>query len=119
MIGTESHRSELEGRLQTNGFDMEFAKASDQFISLDASETLRRFMIDGWPDEAMFQELISELLGRARKDNRKVRAFGEMVALMWADGHCDATLRLEEMWARLCQHDSFSLFCAYPKTGFA
>jgi hypothetical protein len=119
VIGTESHRRDLETRLEKSGFDLELAKASDQFISLDAGETLRRFMIDGWPDDALFQQMISELLGRARKDNRKVRAFGEMVALMWADGHCDATVRLEEMWSRLCQHEAFSLFCAYPKTGFA
>jgi hypothetical protein len=40
------------------------------------------------------------------------------VALMWADGDCGATVRLEHLWSRLCTQESFSLFCAYPKTGF-
>lgn len=118
VIATESHRRDLECRLQTNGFDLELAKIYDQIILLDAAETLQLFMTNGCLDEVAFQQLISSLLGRARKDNRKVRAFGEMVALMWAEGHCEGTVRLEEMWARLCQNESFSLFCAYPKTGF-
>jgi hypothetical protein len=27
-------------------------------------------------------------------------------------------VQLEHLWARLCARKSFSLFCAYPKTGF-
>ncbi len=38
---------------------------------------------------------------------------------MWAAGHCDATLRLEQLWNRLCKQETFSMLCAYPKTGFA
>ncbi|MDB5907289.1 MAG: hypothetical protein JWP34_1403 [Massilia sp.] len=85
---------------------------------LDAKESLAKFMVDGWPDEALFTRFIDDLLVRARSQHRKVRACGEMVALMWAAGHCGATVRLEHLWSRLCQQESFSLFCAYPKTGF-
>jgi hypothetical protein len=47
-----------------------------------------------------------------------VRAFGEMVALLWAQGHCGATVRLEYLWSRFCDQQGFSLLCAYPKSGF-
>jgi hypothetical protein len=119
IIGTHRHRSELEKRLQARGVDVGAAKQDDQLIVLDASATLARFMVNDWPDEALFANVVAELLARARKHHVKVRAFGEMVALMWADGHCEATVQLEHLWAHLCEEEAFSLFCAYPKTGFA
>lgn len=119
VIGTPRHLQDLEARLESNGFDLSAAIERDQYIALDAEATLKCFMINHWPDERLFEQLVGELLGRARKQHRNVRAFGEMVALMWADGHCQATIRLEEMWSKLCENESFSLFCAFPKTGFA
>jgi hypothetical protein len=41
-----------------------------------------------------------------------------MVALLWAQGHSGATVRLEHLWHSLCQEEAFALFCAYPRTGF-
>ena len=118
IIATEAHRAVLDRRLEERGFALGPARASDQFIALDAVETLSRFMVDGWPDEAKFKETVAGLLKRAGGDGRRVRAFGEMVALLWAQGHCAATVRLEHLWHRFCSEDSFSLLCAYPKSGF-
>jgi hypothetical protein len=119
VIGTAPHRQALEARLEANGFNLRVAVERDQYIALDAEATLQRFMVNHWPDQVQYEQLVGELLGRARKQHRSVRAFGEMVALMWAAGHCEATLRLEKMWGELCQNEAFSLFCAFPKTGFA
>lgn len=118
LIATPAHLAGLETRLLASGFDVAAAAERDQYIALDARTALDRFMVDGWPDEALFGQLVDELLLRARSSHRQVRAFGEMVALMWADGHCGATVRLEHLWNRLCAQESFALFCAYPKTGF-
>jgi hypothetical protein len=118
LIATPAHRSGLEVRLERSGFDVVAAAKRNQYIALDAKATLARFMVDGWPDEGLFTQLIDELLLRARSEHKKVRAFGEMVALMWEEGQCGATVQLEHLWARLCKKESFSLFCAYPKTGF-
>ena len=57
-------------------------------------------------------------LQRARSHARPVRAFGEMVALLWARGDNAATIRLEHLWQTLCLAQGFSLFCAYPRSGF-
>lgn len=118
VIATPGHRQELDRRLTIMGLHVDRAKSADQFLSLDAEETLAKFMIDGWPDEDKFADVVRNILQRAAGDGRKVRAFGEMVALMWAHGYHAATVRLEHLWHHLCQRESFALFCAYPKSGF-
>ena len=45
---------------------------------------------------------------------RPVRAYGEMVALLWDDGLVNAAIQLEAMWNELGRAHSFSLFCGYP-----
>jgi hypothetical protein len=99
-------------------FDLTALRSRDQYIPLDAEETLSKFMVDDWPEDRLFEECVTQLLGRARKNGRRARAFGEMVALLWAQGHNGATVRLEYLWQQLCKKENFSLLCAYPKTGF-
>jgi hypothetical protein len=118
VIATPSHRQALDQRLQASGIDVPSALAVDSYISLDAGDTLSLFMVDDWPDEERFKETVSGLLSRAGAQGRSVRAFGEMVALLWAQGQCGATVRLEHLWHRFCQQEGFSLLCAYPKSGF-
>src|SRR5207248_431872 len=45
--------------------------------------------------------------------------FGELVALLWADGNRAAAIRLEELWDDLGKTHSFSLFCSYPMHDFS
>jgi hypothetical protein len=118
IIATRIHRYALAERLEARGFDLDAARRRDQYIDLDAEQLLANFMIDGWPDDDLFERLITSLLHRARDSGRQVRAFGEMVAILWAAGHTAATVRLEHLWHSLCERESFSLFCAYPKSGF-
>ena len=76
-------------------------------------------MINGWPVENLFMQTVTEVISLARgTNNRKVRAFGEMVALLWAQGCNGATVQLENLWNKFCETEAFCLFCAYPKSGF-
>jgi DcmR-like sensory protein len=118
VIATAIHLHNLEQRLGARRIDLAVARANDQYIPLDAAETLSKFMVGGWPDDELFQQVVTELLARARHGGRRVRAFGEMVAVLWARGDQAATVRLEHLWNELCQARGFSLFCAYPKVGF-
>ena len=118
VIATRAHLIALDQRLWMRGVDVSAARDRDQYISLDATEALAKFLVKGWPDEDLFQQFVTELLGRAGGEGRRVRAFGEMVAVLWARGQAGATIQLEHLWHRFCQSKAFSLFCAYPKSGF-
>lgn len=118
VIATSEHLEALELRLKAHNFDLEAAKSDNFYIPLNAKETLSRFMINGWPEEDLFNEMVSEIISKAGQNGRKVRAFGEMVAILWAEGNNGATVRLEYLWNSFCQKQEFCLFCAYPKSGF-
>lgn len=119
IIATPQHVTALERLLWTEDFNLiATARSRDQYITLDADETLAKFMRNDWPDERLFREEISGVLWRARSQGRRVRAFGEMVALLWARGLSGATVRLEHLWNYFCEKEKLPLFCAYPKSGF-
>lgn len=118
VIATAGHLERLEERLLLAGFDADGAQDSGQLTALQAEDVLSQFMVNGWPNEQHFKQVVSSLLARARGDGRKVRAFGEMVAVLWARGEQGATVRLEFLWHQLCNSEGFSLFCAYPRVGF-
>jgi hypothetical protein len=118
VIATPAHRRALEQRLRKRGFDVDLAQAEDRYIALDAAETLAKFMVNGWPDDERFNQVVTDLITRARGNGRRVRAFGEMVALLWDQGNSGATVRLEVLWNKFCEAETFCLFCAYPETGF-
>src|SRR5262249_9911455 len=46
----------------------------------------------------------------------RVRAFGEMVPLLWAEGRQDAALALEQLWNDLVARLPLSILCGYPLT---
>jgi hypothetical protein len=123
VIATPAHLAALEVRLRRDeaegGFSLDGAAADNAYIALDAEQVLSRFMVGGWPDERLFDLEVESLLSRARGGGgRRVRAFGEMVALLWAAGHAGATVQLEHLWSALCARETLSLFCAYPRIGF-
>lgn len=114
VIATESHREGLEHLLQKHGLDLAGLKSSGQFVLLDAAQTLERFMVDGSPDPTKFTDVIGSLVAGVSQGRPGLRAFGEMVALLWAEGNYAAAIALEELWNGLQKSHSFSLFCAYP-----
>jgi PAS domain S-box-containing protein len=122
VIATKDHEEGLSQKLTSQGLNLADAMASGRYLVLDASETLARIMVGGLPDAARFSEIIGSVVGRAaaaaRDDNHRVVAFGEMVALLWAEGKLEAAIRTERLWNQLAKTYSFSLRCAYPMQGF-
>ena len=118
VIATRCIRDSLSASLQKQGLDIQLASRQGRFLSLDASESLARFMVGGEPDPALFREVIGTLIDQAstRADGRKSRVavFGEMVALLWAEGNRSAALALEKLWNDLAKTHAFHLHCAYP-----
>jgi hypothetical protein len=118
VIATAAHLEALEKRLAASGRSVASLISENLYVPLDAEKTLSKFMINDWPDENLFNKAINEVIVSAKGNGRKVRAFGEMVAILWAKGQVGATVRLEHLWNKFCENEAFSLFCAYPESGF-
>jgi len=114
VIGTPLHRERISRRLQSLGCDPSGPAAEGRYMALDAAETLSRFMVDGSPDPRRFADVIGPVIGQLACGGRDVRAFGEMVALLWSEGRQASAVRLEELWNELARRHRFALFCAYP-----
>ena len=118
VVATGKHRSSLVRRFPDFAIDLLSAQEERRLILLDAAETLARILVKGMPDSAQFSEIIGPLVSTANKDRTsggpRVTVFGEMVALLWADGSYQATNRLEQLWNELALRHRFSLHCAYP-----
>jgi PAS domain S-box-containing protein len=122
VIATKTHRDGLLQRLRARDLDIESAVEGGRFVALDAANTLSKILVGGWPNAALFGEIISDLVREARatagSEHLRVVAFGEMVALLWADGKAEAAIEMEKLWNQLAQEHSFSLRCAYPMKQF-
>lgn len=118
VIATNAHLSALEAKLEKCGHSIEALISDNKFIPVSAEDMLHDLLINDKPDEYKFNEAISGLLKHAKLNLKNVRAFGEMVAILWAEGKKDATLQLEHLWNKLCIQDSFCRYCAYPKELF-
>lgn len=122
VIGTPEHRAQIERAMSASGVLLGNAHRTRHYISLDAATVLARFMVDGMPDPGQFAEAIGSIMARVTRGEppRRMRVFGEMVALLWLEGNRTAALRLEDLWNDLYDSaGSFSLYCAYPMRGFA
>lgn len=116
VVATGGHRAALDEALLGMGVDAPGARRSGHYVVLDAAETLASFMVDDMPDAAKFVEIVGGVVGTARADGSTVRAFGEMVALLWEIGNVAAAIELESLWNDLARHEQFTLLCAYPTT---
>jgi signal transduction histidine kinase len=119
VVATHSHRIAIQRRLAETGIDLSRAIESGRYVVLDAVDTLSKFMIGGQPDSRQFHESIGETIASLTRRSRRVHAFGEMAALLWADGNQEAAIRVEELWNELFRRHRFALFCAYALSGFS
>ena len=118
VIATRNHGDALEHRLRESGLDLGFLRTEDRFISAPAEGTLAQVSVEGRPDAARFRNVIDPLVARAAADGRRVRLFGEMVGLLWAQGRYADAVHLEQLWNRYLEGRALPLLCAYPRERF-
>lgn len=121
VIATEAHRAAILQHLRGRLIDVEKAQKMGSLIILDAQQTLDLFMLDGAPDEERFENSVGKLIGdvlAAGEDRVMIRAYGEMVDVLWKHGNPDAAIRLEILWNRLAQRHGFALLCGYSMGNF-
>jgi hypothetical protein len=114
VIATAAHRRAFEARLRQAGVDLDAAADRDAYLVLDAAELVGEFMAGDQLDGAGFRREIGALIEAASAGGRPVRAYAEMVAMLWDAGLVNAAVQLETRWNELRREYAFSLFCGYP-----
>jgi signal transduction histidine kinase len=118
VIASSSHRNEIAQVLINQKVNIEKARREGIYIDLDASEVLSQIMLNGKPDKDLFEKIVGSLIINASKNGLRVRAFGEMVSILWKIGNKNGALELEKYWNDLRKKEQFVLLCAYPMGEF-
>jgi hypothetical protein len=117
VIATPAHRRAFEARLTDAGADLAGAARSGAYLALEARQAADTFTRDGRLDRDGFERTIGSLIGQAGRGGSRggpVRAYGEMVSVLWDAGLVSAAVELEQLWDDLGRRHSFSLLCGYP-----
>jgi hypothetical protein len=115
LIVSAEHRELFCDHLDQLGADPAASIAARQLVVLDAQQALAEFMRNGQPDWLQFQATISRAMRQLVRTSETagLRAYGEMVGVLWKARQFDAAIRLEQLWNKLLEQSSFSLYCAY------
>jgi hypothetical protein len=113
-IATRAHRLLLARHLADHGLDIVALRHEEQFVALDAAETLAKIIVDGKPDVIRFAEVVGACIDRAATRYPRVWIFGDMVALMCAHGDHMGAVRLEKLWRSFNKARPVFRYCAYP-----
>ncbi|MCW5982017.1 MAG: PAS domain S-box protein [Bryobacteraceae bacterium] len=116
LLATPDHSRIFFRAIKSAGANPRAALRSGRLVMQDAGQTLERILIDGRPDRERFQSVIGAAARtlKSRAGCAGLRAYGELVALLWEQGQRSAALALEELWNELLRSVGFQLFCAYP-----
>ena len=120
VVATESHRKRIVQRLQAQGVDVAAAIKQGRYFAFDAAEALSTFMESAGPSRERFQATFGPVVRKAeaasRSMEKKVVLFGEMVALLCAEGKTQAAIELERIGKEMAQAPFLHLRCGYPMT---
>jgi hypothetical protein len=120
IIATPGHRSSIEQELAVRLIDVAAARRAGHLISLDAQETMACFLTGETPDPEAFRSHLGGVVERAQagRSTTIVRAYGEMVDVLWQQGRTDVAIRVEVLWNLLATSYGFDLLCGYSMGSF-
>jgi hypothetical protein len=119
IIATPGHIQCIVENLAAAAIDVERLKAHGELLLLDARQTLATFMAGGQPDADFFNASAASALEQLSRGREKtIRAYGEMVDVLWKDGMSAAAIKLEMLWNHLANTHEFSLLCGYAMGNF-
>lgn len=122
VAATERHQSSLLSKLHEGGVNLSAAIDQGRYLTVDVSETLQTFMVNGLPDPVRFYKVTDEVLSLAARASTaeppRVAVCGECAPALWAQGKADAAIQLEHLWDEIaCTHD-LDVLCGYVLTDF-
>ncbi len=114
-IGTRAHVAAIEQRLRTEGRDVDAARRRGQYVSMDAEQMIPRLLRNGLPTQETLDAAVGVHVSRLAREHGGVRAFGELMSLLWRDGKRAAALRLEDLWNDSLGDLPLALVCGYAE----
>ena len=124
VIAGNDRNESIAAKLKELGADVERAAGDRQIVFADSRQMLDKFLVEGQPDWSLFLGSVGVLVNetKSRAASGRLRAYGEMVGVLWETGKYSAAIRLEHYWNELRDVTPCELFCAYPinimDTGF-
>lgn len=116
VVAVPEHVSAFRENLRRLIPDIAGLELAGRFCCLDAHETLRTFICEDIANWRAFDDSVGDTVRQfhARAPNGRVRAYGEMVGLLWQDGLFSVAMALETVWERVIASTRTDLYCAYP-----
>jgi hypothetical protein len=120
VVATPAHRAGIVDHLCERLIDCAKALRDGDLVILDAEETLDLFMTGDHPDYDLFVHNVGRLIDQTLNGRKRVviRAYGEMVDLLWKQGRTEAAIHLEMYWNKLASKYNFALLCGYAMGSF-
>jgi hypothetical protein len=112
--GTAQRNLAMADQLASLGVDVPAAINAGRLVFFDADEMAERLVVGGRADWGRFDALIGAAVRELAAAFGAVRAYGEIVGVLWSRGEYEAAVALEEFWNRLMGASPLALFCAYP-----
>jgi hypothetical protein len=115
VIATAARWTVFGAELARRGWDPEMLERKGLLTRAEADQLLDVFMDDELPSADRFEAVVGGVIDEssARFPGRTIRAFGEMVDVLWQRGQEQAAVALEELWNDLARTRSFALLCGY------
>jgi CheY-like chemotaxis protein len=123
VVATESHQASLLQRLTAGGLNMPAQIEQGNYIPLEVTRTLSRFMVNNSPDPVMFRKVAGDLIMKAARgvkgEHRQAAFCGEGVHVLLAACNLEATITLERMWNEIGTHYELDMLFGYFRSDFA
>lgn len=117
LIVTPEHAQGILGQLDPERVAR--ALREGQISVVDARKLLDSLLVEDMPEAKQFRVALKPVLDApAASPARPVRAFGEMVDVLWQAGNPRAAIRLEELWEELLREQQIALLCGYAAANF-
>jgi hypothetical protein len=115
VIATADHRDVFRAELERRGHDVDGLEERGLLTCRDADETLAAFMEGELPSATRFEQVVGRTVDDVarRFPDETVRAFGEMVDVLFQRGREAAAAALEDLWNELFETRRLALLCAY------
>jgi hypothetical protein len=115
VIASADHAQAFRAELERRGHDVDQLQTQRLLTCRDADKTLAAFMDGEVPSAERFDETVGGLLDEVarRFPKQTIRAFGEMVDLLFQRGRQAAAIALEELWNRALESRPCALLCGY------